>query len=85
MVVPDETFKVIVVLDAVGQGPADVTASTRVIAVLMPNENSEISIDADWHMFRVSVDMIEALTGYDFLSDVDPAVQAVVESRVDNQ
>jgi endonuclease G len=85
VVVPDETFKVIVVLDAVGQGPADVTAATRVIAVLMPNENAEIPMTADWHMFRVSVDMIEALTGYDFLSDVDPAVQAIVESRVDNQ
>jgi endonuclease G len=85
VVVPDETFKVIVVLDAVGQGPADVTANTRVIAVLMPNENAEIAMTADWHTFRVSVDMIEALTGYDFLSDVDPAVQAIVESRVDNQ
>jgi endonuclease G len=85
VVVPDDTFKVIVVLDAVGQGPADVAANTRVIAVLMPNENSEIPMTADWHTFRVSVDMIEALTGYDFLSDVDPAVQAIVESRVDNQ
>ena len=85
MAVPDETFKVIVVLDAVGQGPAEVTAATRVIAVLMPNENSQISISADWHSFRVSVDAIEAQTGYDFLSDVDPAVQAVVEARVDTQ
>jgi endonuclease G len=83
MVVPDQTFKVIVVLDTVGQGPAAVTAATRVIAVLMPNENSEISRTADWRTFRVSVDMIEAMTGYDFLSDVDPAVQAIVEARVD--
>ncbi|HEX7840191.1 MAG TPA: DNA/RNA non-specific endonuclease [Kofleriaceae bacterium] len=85
VVVPDETFKVIVVLDAVGQGPADVTANTRVIAVLMPNENVLIGQSTPWRNFRVSVDSIEALTGYDFLSDVDPAVQAVVEARVDNQ
>jgi len=85
VVVPDQTFKVIVVLDAVGQGTSAVTVNTRVIAVLMPNENSQISISADWHTFRVSVDAIEAQTGYDFLSDVDPAVQAVVEARVDNQ
>jgi len=84
VVVPDYTFKVIVVLDAVGQGSANVTAATRVIAVVMPNENTLIDKGADWHMFRVSVDTIEAMTGYDFLSDVDPAIQAVVEARVDN-
>jgi endonuclease G len=84
VVVPDKTFKVIVVLDAVGQGPGSVTANTRVIGVMMPNENSQISISADWHSFRVSVDSIEAATGDNFLSDVDPAVQSVVESRVDN-
>jgi len=85
VVVPDKTFKVIVVLDAVGQGPANVTANTRVIGVEMPNEDSQISLTADWRSFRVSVDKIEADTGEDFLSDVDPAIQAIVEARVDNQ
>jgi endonuclease G len=85
MVVPDETFKVIVVLDAVGQGVSSVTTSTRVIAVLMPNDNGLINKTDDWHTFRVSVDTIEAMTGYDFLSDVDPSIQAVIEARVDNQ
>ncbi|HEX4419200.1 MAG TPA: DNA/RNA non-specific endonuclease, partial [Kofleriaceae bacterium] len=85
MVVPDETFKVIVVLDAVGQGVSSVTTSTRVIAVLMPNDNGLINKTDDWHNFRVSVDTIEAMTGYDFLSDVDPSIQAVIEARVDNQ
>ena len=85
VVVPDQTFKVIVVLDAPGQGPESVTTSTRVIAVLMPNDDALIAKSADWHNYRVTVDAIEALTGYDFLADVDPAVQAVVEARVDNQ
>ena len=83
--VPDQTFKVIVVLDAVGQGPDDVTASTRVIAVMMPNSDALISSTADWQDFRVSVDAIEAATGDDFLSDVDPAVQAAIEANVDDQ
>jgi endonuclease G, mitochondrial len=85
VMVPDMTFKVIVVLDSVGQGVADVTTSTRVIAVLMPNENALISKGADWHTYRVSVDAIEAMTGYDLLSDVPTAIQAVIEARVDNQ
>ncbi|HEX8110934.1 MAG TPA: DNA/RNA non-specific endonuclease [Kofleriaceae bacterium] len=83
--VPDKTFKVAVVLDAVGQGPANVTTSTRVIAVMMPNSNSLIGLSDPWRNFRVSVDAIEAATGDNFLSDVDPAVQAVIEARVDNQ
>lgn len=68
-----------------GQGPANVTTSTRVIAVMIPNSDALISETAPWRNFRVSVDAIEAATGEDFLSDVDPAVQAVVEARVDNQ
>ena len=85
VVVPDKTFKVIVVLNAVGLGVSAVTTSTRVIAVMMPNEDAQISRTADWHSFRVSVDAIEAATGQNFLSDVDPAIQAVIEARVDNQ
>lgn len=84
VVVPDKTWKVVVVLDSVGQGPSNVTSSTRVIAVMMPNEDSQISRTASWKSFRVSVDSIEAATGYDFLSDVPTSVQAVVEARVDN-
>ena len=83
--VPDKTFKVVVVLDSIGQGAASVTTSTRVIAVMMPNSNSLIGLSDPWRNFRVSVDAIEAATGDDFLSDVDPAVQAVIEARVDNQ
>lgn len=82
--VPDQTFKVIVVLDAPGQGPGNVTANTRVIGVLMPNRDSQISLSAPWRNFRVSIDQIEALTGHDYLSDVDPAVEAIIEARVDN-
>ncbi len=85
VVVPDKTFKVVVILDSTTAGASAVTSNTRVIGVLMPNENSQISASADWHTFRVSVDSIEAATGQNFLSDVDPAIQAIVEARVDNQ
>jgi len=39
----------------------------------------------DWKSYRVSVDQIEALTGYDFFSNVSVDIQSIIESRVDNQ
>ncbi len=85
VMVPDKTFKVIVVLDSATAVAADVASATRVIAVLMPNEDSQISLGANWRDYRVSVDAIEALTGDNYLSDVPATVQAVIEARVDNQ
>ena len=84
VVVPDSTFKVIAVLDQVGQGPADVTTSTRLIGIVIPNNDSEVAKADDWKPYRVSVRSIEVLTGLNFLSDVSSAVQDVIEPRVDN-
>ncbi len=81
--VPASTWKVIVVLDKPGLGLNGVTTSTRVIAVNMPNQQG--IKDKSWKSFRTSVDAIESSTGYDFLSNVPPSVQNVIEARVDNQ
>lgn len=82
--VPAQTWKVIIVLPAQdGDDVARVTTSTRVIAVLMPNQ-TDIR-NNDWHQYRVSVDQIEALTGYDFFSNVPVDIQSVIEATVDNQ
>jgi endonuclease G len=81
--VPAQTWKVIIVLpQASGDDVARVTTSTRTIAVIMPNSQS---INSDWKTYRVSVDQVESLTGYDFFSNVPVATQAVIESTVDNQ
>jgi endonuclease G len=61
---------------------ARVTTSTRVIAVSMPNVQGIRS--NNWQQYRVSVDQVEQLTGYDFFSNVPSNVQAVIESVVDN-
>jgi endonuclease G len=81
--VPAQTWKVIIVLPAgSGDDAARVTNATRTIAVLMPNSQS---INSDWKTYRVSVDQVEALTGYDFFSNVSVSIQAVIEATVDNQ
>jgi endonuclease G len=84
VVVPGSTWKVIAVLDQVGQGPTNVTTSTRLIGIVIPNNNTQVAKADDWKPYRVSVRSIEALTGLDFLSDVSGSVQDVIEPRVDN-
>ena len=40
---------------------------------------------ADWKTYRVSVDQVETLTGYNFFSNAPASIQNVIESVVDNQ
>jgi endonuclease G, mitochondrial len=81
--VPTSTWKVITVLNSVGQGAANVSTSTRVIAVIMPNNDSKISKSADWHNYRVTTRSIEQQTGLNIMSDVAQSVQDVIETKVD--
>jgi endonuclease G len=79
--VPAQTWKVIIVLPVGSNDVSRVTTSTRTIAVVMPNSGT---IGSDWRAYRVSVDQVEAITGFDFFSNVSSGIQAVVEGRVDN-
>lgn len=78
--IPASTWKVVVVLDRPGVGLNGVTKNTRVIAVNILNDSQ---INNDWKAYKVSVDELEKLTGYDFISNVSPNIQAVIESKVD--
>lgn len=80
--VPAQTWKVIIVLPNGSNDVSRVTTSTRTIAVVVPNSGS---INSDWRTYRVSVDQIEAITGFDFFSNVSAGIQAVIEGRIDNQ
>ncbi len=78
--VPTTTWKVIMVLPSGSNDVSRVTASTRLIAVNMPNQNG---ISTNWRDYRVSVDQIESLTGYNFFSNVPTSIQASIESTID--
>ena len=80
--VPAQTWKVIIVLPVGSNDVSRVTTSTRTIAVVMPNSGT---IGNDWRAYRVSVDQVEAITGFDFFSNVPSGIQAVIEGQVDNQ
>ena len=78
--VPTQTWKVIIVIPQGSDDVNRVTTSTRTIAVIMPNSGA---INSDWRTYRVSVDQVEALTGFDFFSNVSPSIQSVIEASVD--
>ena len=78
--VPARCWKVVVVLPTGSNDAARVSASTRVIAVDTPNDNS---LNADWGTYRTTVSAIESATGFNLLSAVPSTIQQVVEGRVD--
>ncbi|GGG51977.1 DNA/RNA non-specific endonuclease [Hymenobacter glacieicola] len=80
LTVPSRTWKVLVVLPVGDNDVARITATTRVIAVDMPNINT---LNQDWGTHRTTVNAIEAATGYDLLSKLPIEVQTVIESKVD--
>ena len=79
---PAYTWKVIVVLDKPGQGLQGISKDTRVIAVNVTNRQNT---GDDWERYIVSVDQIEAKTGYNFLTKVPESIQQVIESRIDRK
>ena len=81
--VPAKNWKIVVVLDRQGLGMQGITNNTRTIAVMMPNDASVKG--KGWKSFRVSVARVERETGLNFLSNVSPQVQQVIESKVDSQ
>lgn len=79
--VPANIWKVAVILPNGDNDSTRVNLATRVIAVDIPNTNA---IGFNWKNYRVSVDAIEAATGYDILSKLPQAFQADLEARIDN-
>jgi endonuclease G len=80
--VPAQTWKVIIVLPNGTNDVGRVTTTTRTIAVVIPNSGT---IGSDWRTYRVSVDQVEAITSFDFFSNVPSSIQNVIEATVDNQ
>jgi endonuclease G len=85
VLIPQRTWKAILVLNAGDNDLTRVTPAARTIAVIMPNSNALIGKNDDWSSFRVSVDSIESLTGYDFFSQLPASLQSSIESVTDDE
>jgi DNA/RNA endonuclease G (NUC1) len=82
--VPAYTWKVALVLPKMdGNDVARVDASTRTIAVIMPNvQGIRTTNPTDWEAYLTSVDAVEALTGYDFFANLPDAIENAIEAGV---
>ena len=81
LTVPAALWKVILILPNGQNDLQRITEQTRTIAVWIPNTNTSAS--QPWSNYRVSIDELEKRTGYDFLNQVAPLLQQVLESKTD--
>src|SRR5258706_6489856 len=79
--VPAKTWKAGLILSVGDNDVSRVDTNTRIIAVIMPNDDA-IRPD-QWQKYLATVDQIEALTGYDLYSNVPANIQDVIEARVE--
>ena len=84
IVVPEYTWKVVLVLPNGNNDLQRIGKQTRTIAILVPNP-PPVNQGSPWRNFRKTVDQIEALTGYDFFSLVPKNTQELIERRRDIQ
>jgi DNA/RNA endonuclease G (NUC1) len=82
--IPGRTWKIAVILprDA-GLASVRTAADLEVIAIDVPNLAADAAglQSRPWQDFRISVDELERLTGYDFLAALPDDVEAVVEAQ----
>lgn len=81
--VPAQCWKIIVIVPEAGEDDlAKITSSTRVITVIMPNDNN--AVGEDWAKFRSIPAEIESQTGLKFFDRVSDSIAQVLRQKVDS-
>lgn len=84
IVVPQYTWKVVLVLPNGSNDLQRINKGTRAFGIIVPNF-PPVDINAPWRNFRVTVDQVEQLTGYDFFTAIPKITQEMIERRHDRQ
>ncbi|HXH69007.1 MAG TPA: DNA/RNA non-specific endonuclease [Pyrinomonadaceae bacterium] len=84
IVVPQVTWKVVLVLPNGDNDLQRINRATRTIGIIVPNQ-PPLDINAPWRNFRVSVNVVETLTGYNFFSNIPKNTQELIERKKDRQ
>ncbi|MEJ7623978.1 MAG: DNA/RNA non-specific endonuclease [Pyrinomonadaceae bacterium] len=83
IVIPNVTWKVVLVMPNGADDLRRVSRSTRAFGVIMSNVS--ISQFSPWRNYRVTVDQVEQLTGHNFFSEIPNNFQELIERRRDTQ
>lgn len=85
VVIPDKTWKVVLILPNGTNDLGRVTRATRAFGIIVPNKATGVNINDLWRKYRVTVDTVENLTGYNFFSAIPKNTQEIIERRHDIQ
>jgi endonuclease G, mitochondrial len=85
VVVPSDCWKLVVIVpDSGGDDDlAKITAATRVLTVIMPNDND--AVGQAWAQYRTTPADVEQRTGYHFFDRLPPDVAAALRQKVDTE
>lgn len=80
IVIPEYTWKVALIMDR-GEGLNNVNSvdDATVVAVVMPNVAGIRNVD--WNTYKVTVDSVEALSGYDLLALLQDNIERALEAN----
>ncbi len=84
IVVPQVTWKVVLIMPNGNNDLQRVNKQTRTIAIVVPNQ-PPLNSGTPWRNFRTTVNSVEVLTGHNFFSNVPKITQEIIERRRDLQ
>jgi len=84
IVVPAFTWKVVIIMPNGTNDLARFNRGTRAFGIIVPN-TPPLDINTPWRNFRVPINTVENLTGYDFLTNVGRNTAELVERKRDKQ
>jgi len=80
--VPEATWKVAVVLEK-GQTIHDINENTRIISIVVPNENRTVRIGHNWDRYRVTAKQIQDMTGTELLTALPVGLRTTLLNKID--
>ena len=83
VVVPASTWKVVLIMPNGSNDLQRVNRGMRAFGIIVPNVASGVNLNDVWRKYRVTVDQVEQLTGYDFFSLIPKTTQELLERKKD--